>query len=107
MKKVYVTDNAMLAGHVLSVLQSNAIACHIRNLSLTGGIGELPINECWPEVWVNDAHDEPAARELIEAVLTEVEPGADWQCQCGESIQGQFDSCWSCGSDRPADISPD
>ncbi|MEQ8290485.1 MAG: DUF2007 domain-containing protein [Gammaproteobacteria bacterium] len=101
MKKVYECDDAMLAGHVLSLLQGNAIACHVRNLSLTSGIGELPINECWPEVWVNDARDEMTARQLIEAALSEVQPGTDWHCQCGEFIQGQFGTCWSCGSDRP------
>ena len=101
MKKVYVTDSTMLAGHVLSLLQGNAIACHMRNRSLTGGIGELPVNECWPEVWVNDAQDELTAKQLIEAALTEVQAGTDWDCQCGECIQGQFGTCWSCGRDKP------
>ena len=100
MKKVYECDDTVLAGHLLSVLENNAIACHLRNLSLNGGIGELPLNECWPEVWVNDAGDEYMARQLIHAALSEVKAGSDWLCECGEQVLGEFGTCWACGIDR-------
>ncbi len=100
MKKVYECDDAMLAGHLVSLLEGNAIACHLRNLSLTGGIGELPINECWPEVWVNNACDEDEARQLISAALAEAKTADDWYCTCGAQVPGQFGTCWSCGMDK-------
>ena len=93
----------MLAGHILSLLESNHIECHLRNFTLGGGIGELPVNECWPQVWVNDDRDASLAKRIITAALAEAEPGPAWQCQCGEQIEGQFDICWSCGARRGVD----
>ncbi len=100
MKKVYSSDNAMMAGHVHSLLEANDIDCHLRNMSLTGGIGELPINECWPEVWVNNESDCAFAKRLIANMLANADKHKDWQCQCGELIEGQFDVCWSCANER-------
>ena len=101
MKKVYSSDNAIMAGHIHSLLEANGIDCHLRNMSLSGGIGELPVNECWPEVWVNDDQDFNVADRLIEATLAKAKIGHDWNCQCGEFIEGQFELCWSCGRERP------
>ncbi|MEM7027143.1 MAG: DUF2007 domain-containing protein [Pseudomonadota bacterium] len=99
MKRVYVSDNPIIAGHLQSILEANNIATHLRNDSLTGGIGELPINECWPEIWVNDERDYELALTLINATLNSNNTNvSDWLCQCGEKIEAQFDSCWSCGN---------
>ncbi|MCZ6804245.1 MAG: DUF2007 domain-containing protein [Proteobacteria bacterium] len=100
MKKVYSSDNPIMAGHIHSLLEANNIDCHLRNINLTGGIGELPINECWPEVWVIDESNFTLAKRLIETALSHAEKNEDWQCQCGESIEGQFEICWSCGNER-------
>jgi putative signal transducing protein len=99
-KKVYSSDNFIMAGHVHSLLQANDIECHLRNMNLTGAIGELPLNECWPEVWVNNESDFNAAERLIKTALSTAEQNKAWQCQCGESIEGQFEVCWSCGNER-------
>ena len=100
MKKVFTSDNFVLAGHIHSLLEANNIDCHLRNMNLTGGIGELPINECWPEVWVNNEYDYFSAETLIEAVLNAAPQQSAWQCQCGETIEGQFELCWACGKER-------
>jgi len=100
MKKVYSSDNVIMAGHIHSLLEANEINCHLRNMSIAGGIGELPINECWPEVWLNDESDYTAAKCLIEDALANADKHEDWKCQCDELIEGQFDICWSCGSER-------
>ena len=100
MKKVYSSDNLIMAGHVHSLLEANGIDCHLRNMNLTGGIGELPVNECWPEVWVNDDRDFDVAKNLIETTLSQAKVNQRWRCQCGELIEGQFDICWACGSER-------
>lgn len=101
MKKIYSSDSVVMAGHIHSVLEANGIDCHLRNMSLSGGIGELPINECWPEVWVNDEADYTAAKQLVESTLASAEKNEDWHCECNELIEGQFDVCWSCGATRP------
>lgn len=97
MKKVYSSDNIIMAGHIHSLLEANGIDCHLRNMNLSGGIGELPINECWPEVWINNEADYTLAKDLITTTLSKAEQRESWKCKCGEVIEGQFEVCWSCG----------
>lgn len=70
-------------------------------MNLTGAIGELPLNECWPEVWINDERDSLAAEKIIDVALSNEKHNADWVCNCGEHIEGQFELCWSCGNEMP------
>jgi len=100
MKKIYSSDDFIMAGHIHSLLEANNINCHLRNMNLTGGIGELPLNECWPEVWVINESDFASADSLIKTALSQPKPKEAWQCQCGESIEGQFEACWSCGGEK-------
>ena len=100
MKKVYCSHDLIMAGHVHSILEANNIDCYLRNMSLTSGIGELPINECWPEVWVIDEADYKHAKDLINSTIKQLDSGEHWRCQCGENIEGQFDVCWSCGNEK-------
>ena len=69
----------------------------MKNVSLTSGLGELPINECWPEVWVHHDHDETSALQLIDTFIKSDTSRSNWRCKCGENIEGQFTECWSCG----------
>jgi hypothetical protein len=79
------------------VLASHGIEAQLRNTTLSGGAGELPIVETWPQVWVADEQEQHAKR-VIEAVARGTEPrAAPWRCErCGEWIGGQFDECWRC-----------
>lgn len=102
MKKLYSTDDRISAGHLQSILEEHGIRCVLKNQSLAGAIGELPPIECWPELWIIDDDEFERAQELIDAFfkpLDKHEP--DWRCSCGELIEGQFLSCWNCGSTNP------
>ncbi len=105
MKLLYSSSNAMVVGHVRNLLDVEGIACQLRNEFLSGGMGELPPTEAWPELWV-DQQDYPAAKKILDAFLNEpagVMP--DWFCPaCGEHIEGQFNVCWRCSSERPRDM---
>ena len=61
MKRVFTDADPVLSGFVDSLLEAAGIQCLIRNHYLGGGVGELPVNECWPEVWVLHDEDESAA----------------------------------------------
>ena len=98
MKKVFSSDSAIMAGHMLSLLEASNIDCHARNMSLAGGIGDLPMTHCWPEIWINDERDYGIAQELIQNALCAKKSAADWRCRCGEFIEGQFENCWACGA---------
>ena len=92
-----------MAGYLKSLLDDDGIECFIKNQFLTGGRGDLPLNECWPELWITD--DDLYSRAMT--ILSTATPGPDraimpgWQCECGEQLEGQFETCWNCGSTRP------
>ena len=88
---------------VASMLEQAGIRCLTRNEYLGGGAGELPLNECWPEVWVLEEAEAAAALRLIEGALGAASNVREaWNCAgCGERLEGQFAQCWNCGSERP------
>ena len=89
-------------GSLRNALEAQGIGCLLRNEYLLGGAGDLPPNECWPELWITDERDLEPARRLLEALTAPPEPAGDWRCPaCGERLEGQFSHCWSCGAERP------
>ena len=102
MEPVFTSANPALAGLVLSVLESAGIPCLLRNQYQTGAMGELPVNECWPQVWVVDEADlQRAARLIRETLPRDGADGAPWACPgCGEVLEAQFAQCWQCGARR-------
>ena len=103
MRKVYSSDNGVIIGHFRQVLEDHAIPCIVRNDFLSGGAGELPVNETWPEIWVIDDRDFDRARALVKTIVATVrESEPPWRCaSCGEQMEGQFTNCWRCGASRP------
>ena len=102
MKKVYASDNPMVVAQLRQVLEDNHIACMVRNDFLMGAAGELPVNECWPEIWVLEDGERERAGALVQAFLAagDGERGP-WTCgQCGEAIEAAFSQCWRCGFER-------
>ena len=74
----------------------------LRNHYLGGAAGELPLNECWPEIWVLNDEDLNTARRIVDAqVHANDGPGPGWRCsRCGEALEPQFFECWNCGERR-------
>ena len=105
MKRVYVTADPVQCGWLESILQGAGIECLVRNRYLGGAIGELPLNEAWPELWVVETRDEVAAKRLIDEALAPREAREPWRCQqCGETLEGQFLQCWQCGAAPPRGV---
>ena len=84
-------------------LATEGIACLVRNDELSSALGEIPFVECYPELWVVDEEVWPRARLLLEKWQGEgAEMAPEWLCPvCGERLEGQFQSCWKCGEERP------
>ena len=102
MKKLYSASDTITAGYLQSVLENEGIDCWIKNLSLSGGIGELPPNECWPEIWLRNDGDYNRALALISSIVKPLASSQSaWRCSCGELLEGQFETCWNCGASRP------
>ncbi|MDT8879973.1 DUF2007 domain-containing protein [Halomonas saccharevitans] len=98
--RAFAHSNALLVSHVHNVLTAAGIPVALRNLTLGGGAGELPLGECEPEVWVA-AHNRERAEALIRQALHGGSERPAWTCSgCGERLEGAFDTCWHCGATR-------
>jgi hypothetical protein len=94
-------DQALQASHVANILRAAGIPCEVRNTTLSSALGEIPWLECAPQVWIETDADEERARCLLAETRRPLD-APPWHCpRCGELLEPQFASCWSCGATRP------
>src|SRR5262245_22229082 len=92
-----------IAGEIAQLkgmLESAGVACFVRNEMSAGLVGEIPLSEGTPELWIQDDNNLAAALEIKTAWRASgpVE-GSKWTCPtCGETSEPQFTSCWKCGT---------
>ncbi len=102
MELIYTAPNPLLVGHAANLLEAAGVEVERRHFYLAGGAGDLPLNEVWPELWV-----EPSERARAERLLQQLQqptPHTPWVCpSCGEPHAGQFTHCWRCGTANPTD----
>lgn len=106
MKKVFtVTNNIELAPYKAALQQEN-IAYLVKNEFAMATIGEIPVNESWPQIWVLENSTEQKARELCQALeKSMLTDQVDWYCNtCGENNGANFEFCWQCGAALPTEI---
>ena len=99
MKKVTSADSVITINHYKNLLYSEGIAAFVRNEHFGSIMGEVPFQEVWPELWVENDLDYDRALQLIDAArITEESPSAPWRCgHCDAENEGQFAACWQCG----------
>ncbi len=98
MKRVTANESLAYVGHIKNVLEQSGIACVVKNVQLSGGLGEIPFLECLPELWVLADEDLPRATELLQALEAPPGDAAEWRCNaCTELNEAQFAVCWNCG----------
>src|ERR1700754_2080391 len=92
----------LIAQHWVNLLATAGIACELHNRYLNGALGDIPADQCAPELWLVDERDEALARRLIDAALRGPAAGTPgWRCgHCGEMLEPQFTVCWQCGTPR-------
>ena len=97
MKRIFRAASLLQVAHARNVLIAAGIESELRNQYLAGAMGDLPIMETWPQLYVQDEDELPALRALARA---EAAPsGPPWTCsECGEVLEPQFTSCWRCGA---------
>jgi len=99
MKKLNSSESLVTINHWKNILESEGIACEIRNEHLGSIIGEMPFVEVWPQLWIVNDLDFNRAEELLSADALAESPSESWKCrQCGEINEGQFGACWNCGT---------
>lgn len=97
MKRVFRAASLLQVAHARNVLTAAGIESELRNQYLAGALGDLPMLETWPQLWVEDTLESSALRALENAARAP--SGAPWTCgQCGEQLEPQFTTCWRCGA---------
>ena len=97
MKRVFRAASLIQVAHARNILLAAGIQSELRNQYLAGALGDLPLLETWPQLYVEDADEALALRALASA--SETRPGPPWSCpDCGELLEPQFTHCWRCGS---------
>ncbi len=101
MKKVFTREELIWVVQAKYLLETQGIECFLRNEYASSVAGEVPFTHTWPELWVRHDHDVESATKLIKQWQQTMQDAADypaWQCQqCGETNEGHFALCWSCG----------
>ncbi len=99
MRRIAHAPNAAIAALWVDTLREAGIAASVQRQFLSSVAGEIPPDQCLPEVWVTHDEQEGAARALLEELRNL--PQRRWVCVCGELVEGGFESCWSCGRLMP------
>lgn len=103
MKKLHICNTLMEAQHLKAVLEASGIATMIKNEHVFGALGQVPLKELMPQLWVLDETQMDDAKNLLAEALDPTPSSAPaWRCSaCGENLEAQFDVCWQCGARRP------
>ncbi len=83
----------------VDALRQAGFSASLQRYFLGGIAGELPPDQCLPEVWLSNDEEKPAAQALLHDLQNM--PQRRWLCRCGEIVEGGFQYCWHCGAAMP------
>ena len=108
MKDVFVHHDPTVTGMHKSRLEQAGIECYIRNENTSAMLGAGIFGAVQSPIFdpvlciVDDARFEEAMAILNDGAAEPPEPESDWTCpQCGETVPGNFETCWKCSSPPP------
>ena len=100
MVRNYSTPNAPIAHLVRHALEAEGIEGDVRGETRAAFVGEIPPLETWVEVWVAE-EDVALAAPIVQSFISDDATPEGWTCDCGETLDGSFGTCWSCGASAP------
>ena len=95
MRRVFIASGISEAQLVCQMLETAGVSVQVLNAHASGGLGELPATEAWPEIWVEREHQLAHARSLIR----DYESAPDQTVDCGTCSEPNpvtFEICWHC-----------
>ena len=99
MRRLARAPNIAIAALWADALCQAGFEASVQRYYLGAAAGELPPDQCLPEVWITDDAQEAGARELLDSLRSM--PQRRWACACGEIVEGGFESCWNCERPMP------
>lgn len=91
--------NIAIAALWVDMLRQAGFEVSMQRYFLGAAAGELPPDQCLPEVWLMHEEQEREARALLKELQRPRQQR--WQCACGELVEGGFESCWQCARPMP------
>lgn len=96
MPRLVRAPNLFMATLWVDWLRAEGIGATVQREFLRSASGELPPDQCLPEVWIDDGAYEAQALALLR--ILRHAPQRRWVCSCGELVEGGFQQCWNCGA---------
>jgi hypothetical protein len=101
MRRLTTAPNLAIATLWADMLAQAGFDASVQRAYASSIAGQVPPDQCLPEVWVMDDAQHAAAAELL-AQLRHL-PQRQWFCpRCQERVEGPFEQCWNCGAAMPA-----
>lgn len=96
MKMLYTNESHFLVRNVQNIIEAQGIYTFLKNEFAQGAVGEIPVFDSWPEVWVFNESDYGLALKIIETSVSNKNT-AEWICiHCSEKNDPSFEICWHC-----------
>ena len=95
MRRLTQAPNIAIAALWVDALQQAGFSATVQRYFLSGIAGELPPDQCLPEVWLTHDHEETRAKKLLNELQNPAQ--RRWLCACGELVEDGFEQCWQCG----------
>jgi hypothetical protein len=107
MQRIYGARDSTEAEFVKGLLEAEEITAIVQGSALDGARGDIPYTAAsLPSVWVDESDVERATQivdEFRRGGPAAAQSQAPWKCpKCGEMLEGQFTTCWNCGTEKPA-----
>ncbi len=99
MQRIAQAPNVFIATLWVDALRGEGIEASIQRQYLGSAMGELPPDQCLPEVWVEHANHVERAEQILHHL--QHMPQQRWYCSCGELVEGGFQQCWNCSALMP------
>ena len=99
MQRLTQAPNLAIATLWVDALAVEGINSSVQRQYLSGAAGELPPDQCLPEIWIHFPAQEARAREVLHNLQNV--PQHRWLCACGELVEGGFEQCWNCAAWMP------
>ncbi|HSV47416.1 MAG TPA: DUF2007 domain-containing protein [Ramlibacter sp.] len=99
MLRLVQAPNIAIAAFWADALCQAGIEASVQRYYLGAAAGELPPDQCLPEIWLMDERQQAGALALLHELTHR--PQRRWLCACGETVEGGFEQCWQCGRPMP------
>jgi hypothetical protein len=100
MRRLITAPNLAIATLWADMLTQGGFDASVQRAYASSIAGEIPPDQCLPEVWVMDDTQYAAARALLDQLRRGQH--RHWICPaCHEHVDGPFEQCWNCGGAMP------